>query len=301
MAGPLPTWCSFFSLHHRRLAHLFLRLAIEGLALNASRERLAVRKLQRRACACCLTSCAAPPSSLPSACSSTLSPTTIWQPGAFAGVLQRIALCYLAASVLYLWTGVRTRWAIIAALLVGYWLLMRFVPVPGFGIPTVNIPLLDPDRNLVAWLDRKLMMGHLYERCAIPRAFSAPFPPSPIPSSASPPASGFARLRADPAKLLRRLVAAGLVCFARRRALGPHLPHQQKALDQLLRAPHRRPRHAGARRLLLAGGRKETAWPLDHHPLVFGTNCIFAYAFSEFAAIAAVTFKFHLDGNLVGP
>ena len=28
-----------------------------------------------------------------------------------AGVLQRIALCYLAASVLYLWTGMRTRWA----------------------------------------------------------------------------------------------------------------------------------------------------------------------------------------------
>jgi predicted acyltransferase len=42
-----------------------------------------------------------------------------------AGVLQRIALCYLAASVLYLWTGARTRWAVIAGLLTGYWLLMR--------------------------------------------------------------------------------------------------------------------------------------------------------------------------------
>jgi predicted acyltransferase len=34
-------------------------------------------------------------------------------------------------------------------------------------------------------------------------------------------------------------------------------------------------------------------------PLVFGTNCIFAYAFSEFAAIASVTFKFHFDGALI--
>jgi predicted acyltransferase len=45
----------------------------------------------------------------------------------------------------------------------GYWLLMRFVPVPGFGVPTRDIPLLDPDRNLAAWLDRQLLMGHLYE------------------------------------------------------------------------------------------------------------------------------------------
>ena len=44
--------------------------------------------------------------------------------------------------------------AITAALLVGYWLLMRFVPVPGFGVPTHDIPLLDPDRNLAAWMDR---------------------------------------------------------------------------------------------------------------------------------------------------
>jgi predicted acyltransferase len=34
-------------------------------------------------------------------------------------------------------------------------------------------------------------------------------------------------------------------------------------------------------------------------PLVFGTNCIFAYALSEFVAIAAVTFKFTLDGTLI--
>ena len=183
-----------------------------------------------------------------------------------AGVLQRIALCYLAASVLYLWTGARTRWAIIAALLVGYWLLMRFVPVPGFGIPTVDIPLLDPDRNLVAWLDRHLMMGRLYEQTRDPEGLLSTFPA--IANTLFGVAAGewIRNLRADSAKLLRRLVAAGLALLRRRRALGPHLPHQQKALDQLLRAPHRRPRHACARRLLLAAGRKETAWPLDHRP-----------------------------------
>ncbi|HEX3969591.1 MAG TPA: heparan-alpha-glucosaminide N-acetyltransferase domain-containing protein, partial [Edaphobacter sp.] len=53
------------------------------------------------------------------------------------GVLTRIALCYLCAGLICLITQrARTLLAIAAALLIGYWALMRFVPVPGFGIPT---------------------------------------------------------------------------------------------------------------------------------------------------------------------
>ena len=63
------------------------------------------------------------------------------------GVLQRIAVCYLIASVVTLWGGTRTRIAVIVTCLLGYWILMRFVPVPGFGVPTRDIPLLDPDRQ----------------------------------------------------------------------------------------------------------------------------------------------------------
>jgi predicted acyltransferase len=79
------------------------------------------------------------------------------------GVLQRIAICYVVTAILALWTTRRGQTIAIVSCLAGYWLLMRFVPVPGFGVPTQDIPLLDPDRNLVAWLDRKLLMGHLYE------------------------------------------------------------------------------------------------------------------------------------------
>ena len=79
------------------------------------------------------------------------------------GVLQRIAVCYVISAILALWTGRRGQIVAIVACLLGYWVLMRFVPVPGFGVPTHDFPLLDPDRNLVAWLDRKLLMGHLYE------------------------------------------------------------------------------------------------------------------------------------------
>src|ERR1700744_6141263 len=89
------------------------------------------------------------------------------------GVLTRIALCYLCAGLICLITQRAGKLlAICAALLVGYWALMRFVPVPGFGIPTHDMPILDPARNLDAWLGRHVIdftqrpipAGRLYRR-----------------------------------------------------------------------------------------------------------------------------------------
>ena len=94
----------------------------------------------------------------------------------FEGVLQRIGLCYLAASMIYFWMKPRGRAAVIFVSLVGYWVLMRFVPVPGFGTPTHQIPLLDPDRNLVAWVDRLLFSGHLYEGARDPEGLISTIP-----------------------------------------------------------------------------------------------------------------------------
>lgn len=75
----------------------------------------------------------------------------------FAGVLQRIAVVYLIASVIVLYTGRVARWVIAASLLIGYFLLMKFVPVPGFGAGD-----LSPDANLAAYIDRLAMYNHLY-------------------------------------------------------------------------------------------------------------------------------------------
>jgi predicted acyltransferase len=94
----------------------------------------------------------------------------------FYGVLQRIAVCYVTTALLELRTGWRTQVAVAIACLAGYWILMRYVPVPGFGIPTRDIPLLDPDRNIVAWLDRKLLMGHLYEHTRDPEGLLSTIP-----------------------------------------------------------------------------------------------------------------------------
>ena len=75
------------------------------------------------------------------------------------GVLQRIALVYLACSLLFLKTTPRQQLYILAGLLVGYWLLLTVVPVPGVGYAN-----LEPTTNLAAWLDRIIITpAHVYK------------------------------------------------------------------------------------------------------------------------------------------
>src|SRR5688572_751208 len=73
-------------------------------------------------------------------------------------VLMRIALCYLAAWGIRRVTGPAGQATTALALLVGYWFLMTRVTVPD-GTP----PNLEPATNLGAWLDRRLLDGHLWK------------------------------------------------------------------------------------------------------------------------------------------
>lgn len=80
----------------------------------------------------------------------------------FTGVLQRIGLAYMGGALLAFRTSLRQQIAIIATLLLGYFIIMGLVPVPGEAAPPYT--LLDTrDRNLAAWLDR-LIIGerHLW-------------------------------------------------------------------------------------------------------------------------------------------
>jgi predicted acyltransferase len=101
------------------------------------------------------------------------------------GVLPRTAICYLVAGLICLTTQrPRNLLAVVATLLLGYWALMRLIPVPGHGTPTLDIPLLDHDRNLAAWLDRAfnaftqrwLHTGILYERTHDPEGLLSTLP-----------------------------------------------------------------------------------------------------------------------------
>jgi predicted acyltransferase len=74
-----------------------------------------------------------------------------------AGVLQRIALCYLAAWVARRWLRPRGQVVLAVGLLLGYWLVMTRVVGPE-GYP----PGLEMETNLSAQIDRIVLHGHLY-------------------------------------------------------------------------------------------------------------------------------------------
>ncbi len=73
------------------------------------------------------------------------------------GVLQRIAICFLAASAIFLYANVRGQVCWLAGLLGAYWLLMTLVPVPGYGAGR-----LDVQGNLAHYVDRLVLGRHDY-------------------------------------------------------------------------------------------------------------------------------------------
>lgn len=88
------------------------------------------------------------------------------------GVPQRIALCYAFAAVAFLGTSIDVQAALALALLVLYWVLLRFVPVPGFGAG-----ILEPDANLGAYLDRLIFSErHLYRTTWDPEGLLSTMP-----------------------------------------------------------------------------------------------------------------------------
>ena len=75
------------------------------------------------------------------------------------GVLQRIAVCYLITSIIVLRTGWKGQayWAV--GLLFFYFIAMKFIPVPGFGAG-----VLTPEGNFAAFIDQKLLSGHMWSQ-----------------------------------------------------------------------------------------------------------------------------------------
>jgi predicted acyltransferase len=86
-----------------------------------------------------------------------------WSTIRIPGVLQRIAICYFLASVIYLYSSTRAQVAWIVGLLSGYWLLVKLVVVPGFGAG-----VLDLQGNLCWWVDSNLLAGHTWRGAPVP-------------------------------------------------------------------------------------------------------------------------------------
>lgn len=73
----------------------------------------------------------------------------------YVGVLQRIAICYLAGGILFLNLRFRGLLLACAGLLIGYWALLTFVPVPGHGAGNFA-----EGKNLANYFDQQYLLGY---------------------------------------------------------------------------------------------------------------------------------------------
>jgi predicted acyltransferase len=98
-------------------------------------------------------------------------PTFSFQDLRIPGVLQRIAICYLFASLIFLKFRPKGRIIVTIVLLAGYWAVMKLVPVPGYGAG-----ILEYEGNLCSYIDTKLLAGHLYKPTFDPEGILSTFP-----------------------------------------------------------------------------------------------------------------------------
>ena len=80
-------------------------------------------------------------------------------PMRMTGVLNRIAICYGIAAVIYLFTKTRSQVILVAAILLGYWALLAFVPAPETG----KAGDFAKETNLAGYIDRHYLPGKIFE------------------------------------------------------------------------------------------------------------------------------------------
>ncbi len=78
------------------------------------------------------------------------------------GVLQRIAVCYFFASIIFLTTKIRMQVAITIALLLGYWFLVKFIPASGFAVGD-----LTKEGSLPSFIDRVVFGRHVWAQAKV--------------------------------------------------------------------------------------------------------------------------------------
>jgi len=76
----------------------------------------------------------------------------------FPGVLQRIGVVFFFAAILFINLDWKKLIGVTAILLIGYWLLMTFVPVEGIASTLDRAP-----NNLANWLDVQVFGSHNYK------------------------------------------------------------------------------------------------------------------------------------------
>lgn len=223
------------------------------------------------------------------------------------GVLQRIAIAYLAASFIARKSSTRVVLIITATLLLGYWGAMTLLTVPGEIVPGSQL-LNEPGRTLSAWVDRITLdwtrwgLGwHLWDR-AVPYDPEGLF--STLPSIATVLlgvlTGRWLQSKRPLIDQLRALALVGVIAMVVGYAWGFVFPINKPiwSSSYVLFT-------AGAACVALA----IVSWLVDilrwrrwSRPfLVFGTNPIVAYVSAELlASVLRSSIKFKVDGHRIG-
>jgi predicted acyltransferase len=76
----------------------------------------------------------------------------------YPGVLQRIGIAFAVGSLLFIYLSENQRRWFSALILIAYWLLLSFVPVPGIGEVS-----LEKNTNWASWVDQLVLQGHMWK------------------------------------------------------------------------------------------------------------------------------------------
>ena len=210
------------------------------------------------------------------------------------GVLQRIAVCFLFGALIYLNTKVKSRILISAGILIGYWALLTFVPVPGYG-PGV----LDLKGNLCGFVDLKLLAGHIYKPDFDPEGLLSTLPAIVTVLLGTLAGDGLRRPKTNVRKLTG-MIAAGIVLTAAGLLLHPLFPINKQLWTSTFVI-------FSAGMALLAFGvcfllieiwnLRKWAAPF----LIFGTNAIAVFAGSTFMVKVLMMIRIADGGTMVNP
>lgn len=89
----------------------------------------------------------------------------------FGSVLGRIGLGYMFANIIFLYTKRTGQIIWFCALLIGYWLMLKFNSAPGF--PAGDLTM---QGNFASYLDRLILPGRLYEKIHDPEGLISAIP-----------------------------------------------------------------------------------------------------------------------------
>ena len=216
----------------------------------------------------------------------------------YPGVLQRIGVCILIAAPIVLWHRTRWQFAWSVVLMAVYSALMLLLPVPD-ATGVVGIGLLEPGRDVGAFIDRFLMNGHLWVQA---KTWDPEGSLSTLPAIAGllfgAIAGHWLQARATPASKAAWMMLAGLIALW----LGVILDAALMPINKSLWTPSYAVFMTGWALLLLAACywlidacdsgriRARAAWlarPLE----IYGVNALFIFAFSGLVAKALGYFK----------